>query len=132
MHEGPSARCTHYDLEPAVPRFVILEHDHPELHWDLMLEAGDVLRTWRLSRRPQKRSERIEATALPDHRLHYLDYEGPVSGGRGVVKRWDIGQYEQSSADQGMLNLELTGSRVQGAVRLTQLDGAGWVFEWQS
>ena len=23
-----------------MPRFVILEHDHPEVHWDLMLEAG--------------------------------------------------------------------------------------------
>src|SRR5437879_2020084 len=30
-------------------RFVILEHDHPQLHWDLMLEAGPALRTWRLS-----------------------------------------------------------------------------------
>ena len=29
-------------------RFAILEHDYPVLHWDFMLEAGDVLRTWRL------------------------------------------------------------------------------------
>src|SRR5205807_395991 len=36
-----------------MPRFVILEHDHPELHWDLMLEAGPVLRTWRLAAPPQ-------------------------------------------------------------------------------
>ena len=28
-----------------VPRFVILEHDYPELHWDFMLEAGAVLKT---------------------------------------------------------------------------------------
>ena len=26
-----------------MPRYVILEHDHPVLHWDLMLEAGGVL-----------------------------------------------------------------------------------------
>ena len=29
------------------------------------------------------------AEALGDHRLDYLDYEGPVSGDRGLVSRWD-------------------------------------------
>ena len=33
-------------------RFVILTHDHPFLHWDLMLEADGVLRTWRLLQEP--------------------------------------------------------------------------------
>ena len=32
-----------------MPRFVILEHDHPSLHWDFILEVGEVLWTWRLS-----------------------------------------------------------------------------------
>jgi len=27
-------------------RFVILEHDRDGIHWDLMLERGEVLRTW--------------------------------------------------------------------------------------
>src|ERR1700704_4821039 len=80
--------------DPTMPRFVILEHDHPVLHWDLMLEAGTALRTWRLARAPSAPGEVIDALALPDHRLFYLDYEGPVSGGRGVVKRWDAGEYE--------------------------------------
>ena len=35
-----------------MPRFVILEHDYPELHWDLMLETAGALRTWRLLRPP--------------------------------------------------------------------------------
>ena len=33
----------------AMPRFVILEHDHPHLHWDLMLEADGSLHAWRLA-----------------------------------------------------------------------------------
>ena len=37
-----------------MPRFVILEHDHPVVHWDLMLEAGEALRTWRLAAPPGK------------------------------------------------------------------------------
>ena len=26
-----------------MPRYVVLEHDFPTLHWDLMLEFGSVL-----------------------------------------------------------------------------------------
>jgi hypothetical protein len=69
-----------------MPRFVILEHDHPELHWDFMLEAGAVLRTWRLAA-PPALGQVVAAAASFDHRLLYLDYEGPVSGGRGTVRR---------------------------------------------
>ena len=29
-----------------MPRFVLLEHVWNGVHWDFMLEAGDVLRTW--------------------------------------------------------------------------------------
>src|SRR5204862_462785 len=72
-----------------MPRFVILEHDHPERHWDFMLEAGPVLRTWRLAKAPDATGIRIAAQPLGDHRALYLDYEGPLSGARGTVTRWD-------------------------------------------
>jgi hypothetical protein len=114
-----------------MPRFVILEHDHPELHWDLMLESGAALRTWRLAAPPQVPDERIAATALADHRLHYLDYEGPVSGNRGTVKRWDAGHYENAVPIRASeLRLRLLGERVRGKVRLTQLADDSWIFEW--
>ena len=29
-----------------MPRFVVLEHNWNGVHWDFMLEAGEVLRTW--------------------------------------------------------------------------------------
>ena len=64
-------------------RFTILEHDHPHLHWDLLLDAGDALRTWRLLS-PPACLQWIAAEQLPDHRRLYLDYEGPVSGNRGT------------------------------------------------
>ena len=107
-----------------MPRFVILEHDHPELHWDLMLETGTVLRTWRLAQ-PPTAGGAVAAMALADHRLHYLDYEGPVSGGRGTVRRWDCGEYEEG--DGGTFNLR--GARVHGKARLTRGDGDVWTFE---
>src|SRR5258705_9929861 len=93
----------------AMPCFVILEHDHPHLHWDLMLEVGDVLWTWRLERPPRDGPETIPAERIGDHRLAYLDYEGPVSGGRGFVKRWDWGTYDLLEGRQDRLRLELQG-----------------------
>ena len=70
-----------------MPRYVILRHENrnpaePSVHWDLMLEAGTSLRTWALAALPVA-GESIAAEQLPDHRLHYLDYEGPISGNRG-------------------------------------------------
>ena len=83
-------------------RFVILKHDHPFLHWDLLLQEASSARTWRLLRRPCL-NEPIAAEPLPAHRLTYLDYEGPVSNGRGSVQRVVSGMYlidaENCSAD---------------------------------
>ena len=112
-----------------MPRFVILEHDHPERHWDLMLETGPTLRTWRLAQPPAPGAP-IAALALPDHRLDYLSYEGPVSGNRGTVVRWDAGWYEQATADEPALTLALHGTRTAGRFRLAPAEGGAWELGW--
>ena len=109
-----------------MPRFVILEHDHPQLHWDLMLEAGDALRTWRLHAPPEP-GRIIAATPSFDHRLAYLDYEGPVSGGRGTVKRWDAGTFAWESETETELVVQLHGRRIAGRGVLARA-GEGWSF----
>ena len=87
-------------------RLVILEHDHPFLHWDLLLEEECSARTWRLLRKPCL-GEPIAAEPLPDHRLMYLDYEGVVSGDRGSVKRFLAGTYQPMSDQTGVLAFSL-------------------------
>jgi len=109
-----------------MPRFVILEHDHPQLHWDLMLEAGDVLRTWRLHAPPEP-GRSVAATPSFDHRLAYLDYEGPVSGGRGMVKRWDAGTFTWESETETELVVQLHGQRIAGRAVLART-GEEWGF----
>ena len=94
-------------LESLMPRFVILRHDSPRgEHFDFMLEAGDVLKTWALPRPPEIGVE-MDCEALADHRLAYLDYEGPISGQRGSVTRWDCGTYtlERQSDAEWTVNL---------------------------
>jgi hypothetical protein len=109
--------------EPATLRYVILRHEMPAgaeraSHWDLMLERAGVLRTWALEAEPGEHRT-IPALALPDHRLDYLTYEGPVSGGRGDVRRYDEGHYAIEQEGAGRLVVRLEGRRLQGQATLT-------------
>src|SRR5581483_7197270 len=100
-----------------MPRYVILEHDHPERHWDFMLEAGEILRTWRLSSPPAP-GQTVVAEASFDHRRHYLDYEGPVSGGRGRVTRWDAGTFTWQADEPEQVVVVLQGNRLKATAVL--------------
>ncbi len=107
-----------------MPRFVVLTHDHPFLHWDLMLEQADALRTWRLKQPPDTQGP-IAAEALPDHRLAYLDYEGPVSGDRGTVTRWDAGTYEMLESTSNRIVVHFAGKKLVGVAPLKWWSAAG-------
>ncbi|MGL4552565.1 MAG: DNA polymerase ligase N-terminal domain-containing protein [Gemmataceae bacterium] len=103
-----------------MPRFVLLHHDHPSPHYDLMLEAGDALWTWRLARPPGAVPQPAERIA--DHRQMYLDYDGPVSGGRGEVRRESAGTFEWVEREEGRVVVRLEGG---GALTLQSVAG-GW------
>tara|TARA_R110002095_G_scaffold157083_1_gene136326 strand:- start:1073 stop:1447 length:375 start_codon:yes stop_codon:yes gene_type:complete len=109
-------------------QYVILRHDFPELHWDLMLEHAGVLKTWRLPAPPEidpasdLSSIDLIAEELPDHRLAYLEYEGPVSGNRGEVSRWDHGTFSFLELNDGVIVALLTGEELAGRVTLKKMD----------
>ena len=108
-----------------MPRFVILTHDWPFPHLDFLAECGGVLRAWRLLAEPVA-GEDIPAEPNFDHRLFYLDYEGPVSGNRGTVQRWDAGDFTWISQSDDRLVLDIRGQRVQGMMALQQVEGVNW------
>ncbi|HCS55475.1 DNA polymerase ligase N-terminal domain-containing protein [Rubinisphaera sp.] len=117
-----------------MPRFVLLEHDHPTLHWDFMLESASTLKTWRLpepfvamnghleQELHQFAETEIKLTVfqLPDHRMQYLDYEGPVSGNRGCVKRIDQGMYILLSQSENSWEVRIEGEKSSGFLSLTR------------
>jgi hypothetical protein len=108
-----------------MPRFVLLEHDHPHLHLDLMFEVGEVLWTWQLPSLPADGAP-VEGRRIFDHRLLYLDYEGPVSGNRGRVRRLDRGAYDWLSQAAGRLVAQLSGNQLRGRLELVHLEGERW------
>ena len=112
-----------------MPRFVILEHDYPDRHWDFMLEAADDLLTWRLSALPAP-STIVIAEEIPNHRLMYLDYEGPVSGDRGAVIRSDAGEFDWLENAEDRISVRLRGCLLNGTFRLERVAGAEWRGEF--
>lgn len=75
-----------------MPRAVLLLHRLPDgsEHFDWMIEPPGEARgalglvTFRVDKWG---GSRFTAERLSDHRREYLDYEGPVSGNRGEVRR---------------------------------------------
>jgi hypothetical protein len=112
-----------------MPRFVLLEHDHPHRHWDLMLEVGAVLWSWRLDRPPEA-GARAAATRTADHRTLYLDYEGPVSGGRGTVRRHDQGTFDWLEQDAEQMRVRVAGKHLCGQLLIRRIRGEQWQVDY--
>jgi hypothetical protein len=92
-----------------------------------MLEAGIVLRTWRLVGFPAA-GRVVAAETSFDHQPMYLDYEGPVSGERGTVRRAEQGTYETIAETDDELTLRLMGSRIAGISTLRRVSDGRWQF----
>ncbi len=112
-------------------RFVILEHDHPSLHWDFMLEEDGHLATWRMPCPPSDAPVTLMAERIGDHRKFYLDHEGPVSGGRGNVRRWDGGEYLTISVSGTDWAVRLSGERWVGLGEMRRTIGSTWLIRFE-
>lgn len=80
-------------------KFPFVLHYHTgygEAHYDLMLHYGDALATWQLKKSLNDLTinKPIKVNKIIDHRLVYLTYEGPISRGRGQIKKIDFGYYQ--------------------------------------
>ncbi|MBX3425143.1 MAG: hypothetical protein KF688_05635 [Pirellulales bacterium] len=125
-----------------MPRFVLLRHvtppDSPRAsHWDFMVERGAALATWAVEELPSAwrrglgedataEAEAVRALRLPDHRLAYLEYEGPVSDDRGVVSRTDAGACTVLQWSERSVLLLLAGERLVGRVALQLAEDGHW------
>ena len=95
-------------------RYVILHHSgHGPEHYDLMLECDEALATWQFPQNPFAAEappdffDQLPCCRLADHRKAYLTYEGPVSGGRGEVRRVASGTCDilEAAADRWVFAL---------------------------
>lgn len=99
-------------------RFVVLLHTgQGDDHWDLMLSTGEGLATWQCPADPcrLRLGESFACTRLADHRAEYLEFEGPVSGGRGRVLRLAEGTWRAMRTSADRWEFELAGPDLCGA-----------------
>lgn len=115
-------------------RYVILYHETPvhsprASHWDLMVEQRAYLRTWALPEAPVVRGP-MPCEALPTHRKIYLDYQGPLSGNRGWVTRWDHGTCTVVSEREDLVTYAVRGVRLAGTMMLRKVGPKGPPWEY--
>ena len=102
---------TDTDGTSATLRYAVLHHTgHGPPHYDLLFETspGSPLLTFRSPVWPV--TGEVQLAQLADHRPMYLDYEGPVSGGRGEVRAVARGTCELSRVGSDVLVTFQTGS----------------------
>jgi hypothetical protein len=109
-----------------MPRYVVLHHTgHPEkrTHFDWMLERDGLLRTWIVEDPSLSSGAAIQSF---DHRLLYVDHEGPVAGDRGEVRRVASGSYEVLEWDERRIRVRMDGEVVTLATDQPPAEGAVW------
>jgi len=119
---------------------VLLRHDLPggDFHFDWLIDAGAGrgLITFRLGQRfdlgrqvdlGDRRS--FVAARLADHRRRYLDFEGPISGGRGRVVRLAHGSVRVLAEQADRLGLVGSLGSWSGVLVGCRGQGDAWRFE---
>lgn len=119
-----------------MPRYVILQHLLPAgsgrpSHYDVMLEQQGALLTWAVAELPRAGLQ-TTAIKLPDHRLAYLDYEGPISGDRGQVHRVRAGECCFCECTKELVIVELSASEGVLRAALRQIVRDRWSVQFKS
>jgi len=116
-----------------MPFFVIQEHKATKLHWDFRLEMNGVLKSWVLPKIPTIRNkEKRLAIQVEDHDLAYGAFEGKIKEGygKGMVKIWDIGDYDLLYQGRDKIEFELKGKTMKGKFALVNVKLEGKKENW--
>jgi DNA ligase D len=111
-------------------RFVVHKHHATADHYDLMLQVGDVLKSWAVPKGPSLNpADKRLAVETEDHPLDYIDFEGVIPEGEyggGPMIVWDAGVWApmddiEKSLRTGAFKFRLAGEKLNGGWMLTRL-----------
>jgi DNA ligase D-like protein (predicted 3'-phosphoesterase) len=126
-----------------LPVFVIQKHDARNLHYDLRLESGGVMKSWAVPKGPSM-DPKVRRLAVPteDHPMSYNDFEGVIPEGNygaGTVIVWDRGTFQNAKGedvsfaenlDEGHATISLNGEKLRGKFALIRTKRGGKRLQW--
>ena len=95
-----------------------------------MFEVDGALKTWAtepLESFQQGISTKVEK--LADHRVHYLDFEGDIGGGRGDVRQVIAGHYRAIETGTELFVAEITWQDAYGRAQSRRVEIAAGYLE---
>jgi bifunctional non-homologous end joining protein LigD len=110
--------------------FVVHKHAARNLHFDLRLEMGGVLKSWAVPKGPSyDMNDKRLAVHVEDHPIDYGDFEGQIPAGNygaGGVIVWDRGEWVpledwNEGLEKGKLLFELRGYKLHGKWTLVKI-----------
>jgi DNA ligase D-like protein (predicted ligase)/DNA ligase D-like protein (predicted 3'-phosphoesterase) len=130
--ETPEPKGGEKKPEPLI--YVIHEHHARQLHWDLRLESGGVLKSWAVPKGiPEAPKVRHLAVETEDHPYEYASFEGEIPKGQygaGIVKIWDKGHYTPKLWENDKIEVTLNGERLHGRYVLVRLKKSENQKDW--
>ncbi|MCS7026472.1 MAG: DNA ligase D [Bryobacteraceae bacterium] len=119
--------------------FCVQRHQARQLHYDLRLEVGGVLKSWAIPKGPtlDPQHKRM-AVLVEDHPLEYADFEGVIPEGNygaGSVMLYDRGPYEtvgqlpaEEQIARGDFKFCLYGQKLKGEFVLARRENSQWLL----
>ncbi len=110
--------------------YVVQKHSARQLHYDLRLQFGNVLKSWAVSKGPSLNPKvRRLAVHVEEHPIEYARFEGTIPKGEyggGSVLVWDIGTWvpmddPTASFDKGIIKFRVAGEKLKGGWSLVRL-----------
>ncbi len=114
-----------------MPKFVIQKHQKQgqDIHWDLMLEKDNKLRTFRVPLPPDKLKDQLcRIEKIFDHPVKFLNYEGSVNDGKGLVEIADSGEYRSRQINEGFFEVEFSGDILNRHFFLKKIKQNTWIL----
>src|SRR5947209_13158201 len=108
-------------------QYAILHHEGiAEPHFDLLFETlpGSELAAWRSPTWPIEAA--VPVTRLQDHRRVYLEFEGDLSRGRGMVSRVARGECRVEIGEGGVWKITILTGGSPLPLRLRRIEGERW------